>query len=438
MTEKPVSTLNSSNEDFKNLRPRCYDGSNIYGNGTLDGENRVSDVRESEPCKHPTGTDGSGDITKAFEAADDLPLRIAEVIERFRQATKLRLRPDSAEQYAAVFRRFAKGVNLESYSRKQLSSGPKGRTLIIDHLDKIPEPSRRYVVAALKPVWVNGLTLPWPVDSKRDLAPFPRVERRESPPDTDVKAWAKALANEKDAYLRLVWLFTGQHGWRPSHVCHIKWRNVQYDVKGKPVAIVASGTKEKFKTCSPVAVRLAPDVVEALQQWKKEAEEVEKVSPNEPILPWKSVTGRLERSREQMYGEYLVHWERLKKRWQLPDLCPSDLRHWVATTSRKAGLSIPATAYMMGHDASQGGVMRSWYDNPQLQDIFDEQAARLPNGPLGLLNSPAVEFEGGWSKEEASLMNAYHAKQLTPMEFVNALEKLEQQRSIQQAPIVER
>jgi integrase len=400
--------------------------------GAEDGENSALGCERDESSKHPTGTNGSRDNIRTLEG-DDRSLRVSEVLQRFRQQTMTRLKDDSAEEYQRAFRRFAKNADLESYTRRQLS-GPKGRMLILGHLDKIPKPSWRWDVAALKPVWTYGLNLPWPIDSKRDLPKLPRVRRRQSPPDAQVKTWAKALANEKDPYLRVLWLLLAQHGWRPSHVCRLKWRNVQYNDQGKPVAIVADGVQESFKTCSPVAARLAPDVVEALQQWKEKAETT---SLDGPILPWRSVKGQLMCTREQTWSALTRHWKRLEKKWQLPYLCPNHLRHWVATISRRAGLSKQATAYLMGHDAAQGGAMRDWYDSPQLQDIFDEQAARLPYGPLGLLEPPTVELEGGLSKEVVSLVSAYLAGQTGTMEFATQMEKMKLQRSAQQTPTIE-
>ncbi len=400
--------------------------------GDEDGDNSSLDGKHEPENRTPLGTDGSGDNTRALEG-DDSPLRVSEVVERFRQQTRTRLKDDSAEEYLRAFRRFAKDANLESYTRRRLS-GPKGRMLILTHLDKLPKPSWRWTVAALKPVWTYGLNLPWPIDSKRDLPKLPRVRRRQSPPDTQVKTWANALANEKDPYLRLLWLLLAQHGWRPSHICRLKWRNVQYDDQGKPVSIVADGVQESFKTCSPVAARLTPDVVEALQLWKEKAE---MASPDGPILPWRSVKGQLISSKGQTYSALRRHWQRLERKWQLPHLSPAHLRHWVATTSRRAGLSKQATAYLMGHDAAQGGTMRDWYDNPQLRDIFDEQAARLPYGPLGLLEPPAMELEGGLSKEVVSLASAYLAGQIGTMEFATMMEKIRLQRSIQKAPTME-
>ena len=248
--------------------------------GEEEGDNSSPGERNENPRNTRSGTDGTGDNARTLEG-DEHPLRVAEALQRFRQQTRTRLKVDSAEDYLQAFRRFAKNVDLESYTRRQLG-GPKGRMLILSHLDKVPRPSWRWVVAALKPVWTYGLNLPWPIDSKRDLPKLPRVRRRQSPPDAQIKTWAKTLVNERDPYIRLLWLLLAQHGWRPSHVCRLKWRNVQYNDQGKPVAIVADGVQESFKTCSPVAARLAPDVVEALQQWKEKAETP---SLDGPILP---------------------------------------------------------------------------------------------------------------------------------------------------------
>lgn len=393
--------------------------------GSEERDNSLSEALDDEPSTEPElGTDGTGDNIKALEG-DDSPLRVSEVTERFRQQTRTRLKDDSQRDYVRAFRRFAKAVELESYTRRQLG-GPKGRTLILAHLDKLPKPSWRWVVAALKPVWTYGLNLPWPVDSRRDLPKLPRTRRRQSPPDAQVKVWAKALANERDPYLRVLWLLLGQHGWRPSHVCRIRWRNVRYDDRGKPMAIVADGTQESFKTNSPVAVRLAPDVAEALAQWK---EKVETLSPDAPILPWRSVNGRVEWSKLQTTDAFTRHWGRLERKWQLPHMCPTYQRHWVATACRKAGLSKQATAYLMGHDSTQGGAMRDWYDSPQLKDVFDEQADRLPYGPLGLLDPPTVEIEGGLPKDVVSLVSAYLAGQTGTMELATQMERIRQLRS---------
>jgi integrase len=398
-------------------------------NGGEDGENSPLDGKHEPEIEPRLGTDGTGN-TKTLEG-EETTLRVSEVIERFRQQTRTRLRDETTEQYVYAFRRFARSVNLESYTRRQLS-GPRGRALIMTHLDELPKPSWTWAVAAMKPVWTYGMNLPWPIDSKKDLPRLPRIRPRKTPPDSQVKEWAKAVANEKDPYLRLVWLLIAQHGWRPSHVCRLKWRNVQYNDEGKPVAVIADGVQESFKTTSPVVARLAPNVTEALQQWK---DRIGSVAPEQPIIPWRSVTGRL--SGTQGSPALTVHWLRLEKKWQLPHLCPNHMRHWVATTCRRAGLSRQASAYLMGHDATQGGAMRDWYDNPQLQDVLDEQALKLPYGPLGVLNPPTAELEGGLSKEVVALVSAYLVGQLGTMELATQMEKTRLQRVANQTPNLE-
>ena len=56
--------------------------------------------------------------------------------------------------------------------------------------------------------------------------------------------------------------------------------------------------------------------------------------------------------------------------------------------------------------------MRDWYDNPRLEDIFDEQAAKLPNGPLGLLEPPEVKLVEGFSPKELELIRALKIKKI--------------------------
>jgi len=299
--------------------------------------------------------------------------------------------------------------------------GPRGRALILQHLEHVPKPSWRFVLATMRPVWTYGLGIAWPIDSRRDLPKLPRTRQRQTPPDSVISAWKKSLGSERDEYLRLIWLFVAQHGWRPSHVYRLKWRNIQYDEGGRPKAIIADGSAEGFKTSSPIATRLSPDVVEALVAWEKKVGR----NPDMPILPWRSlVNGRLQPTRIQNSNDFLSHWVGLEQKWGLPHLRPSEVRHWVATTCRRAGLSKQASAYLMGHDATQGDSMRDWYDNPQLADVFLEQEDRLPNGPLGFLEPPTVEIEGGLPKEIVGMLTRYLSNELSTMEFASEVEKI--------------
>jgi len=253
------------------------------------------------------------------------------------------------------------------------------------------------------------------------LGKLPRTRRRESPSDAVMTAWKEAISHEPDLRRRLEWLLIAQHGWRPSHATRLRWRNVRYDETGKPVAVIADGSQEGFKTSSPVAARLAPDVVEALDIWRKMTPEP---LPDRVIFPWKSAMGGTDPSKEMNPITITKHWKWLQKRWKLPPLRPVDVRHWVAGACRRAGLSKQASAYLMGHDPTQGGAMRDWYDNPQIEDVLAEQAEKMPYGPLGLLGHGPVELIDGIPSDAVSLMLEYLAGQIGTMEFATRVEAI--------------
>ena len=397
-----------------------------------DGDNSLSQGNGNETEPNTQLGHGNGSDTINGLSSDDMPLRAAEIVERFMAQTRTRLKPYSQGQYSIVFRRFAKDVNLSQYTRRQLM-GPKGRMLILQHLEHISRPSWRFTIAAIKPVWIYGLNIAWPIDVKVDLPKLPRTRQGHTPPDSVILRWKRALANETDEYLRLMWLFISQHGWRPSHVCRLKWRNVQYDESGKPRTITADGLTESFKTSSPIAARLSPDVVEALMAWEKKNG---RQSPDRPIMPIRSlVQGKIEPIRMQESDQLRFHWIGLEKKWGLPRLRPSEVRHWVATTARKSGLSKQASACLMGHDPTQGGSMRDWYDSPQLEDIFAEQEECLPNGPLGFLEPPVVEIEGGLPKEIIEILSNYLSNnQMSTHELGSKMEKFRMDRLTATSP----
>jgi len=93
-----------------------------------------------------------------------------------------------------------------SQGMKNQLAGPKGRMLVLEHLEHIPRPSWRCYIAMLKAVWSFGLNLPWPIDARRDLGKLPRTRRRESPSDAVMTAWKEAISHEPDLRLQLEWL----------------------------------------------------------------------------------------------------------------------------------------------------------------------------------------------------------------------------------------
>jgi len=407
---------------------------NISPSEIQDGDNWISEKKANETEQHTQLGHGNGSDTIGGLSSDDMPLTAAEIVERFMAETRTRLKPNSQTAYSQAFRRFAADIDLGRYTRRQLM-GPKGRTLILQHLEHVPKLSWRWVLASIRPVWIYGLRITWPIDVKVDLPKLPRMRPEYTPPDSVVLKWKKALANETDEYLRLMWLLVAQHGWRPSHVCRLKWRNIQYDEAGRPRIIVADGMIESFKTPSPIIARLTPDVAEALMALEKK---IGRQSPESSILPWRSlVCGKAEPSRPQQTWAMLRHWIGLEKKWGLPHLRPSEIRHWVATTARKSGLSKQASACLMGHDPTQGGSMRDWYDSPQLEDIFAEQEDRLPNGPLGYLDPLTVEIEGGLPKEIVELLTRYFSNELSTYDLGNQLEKVRMNRLMANNPKIE-
>ncbi len=394
----------------------------VEGNHTSPGhENATRDL--STTGAKPLGTGEQQSLPDHPNIDIDAQMDLKEVEERFNKATRMGLKAPTQSFYLSRFRKMAKKVHLEQYTKRQLG-GAKGKELILDYISTIPKPSVRTQLAALKRVWQNGIGLPWPIlDVKMDIGKLPKVQRESTPPNSIVQEWAKALAMEKDPYLKLVWLFTAQHGWRPSHCTGMRWSDVQYDANGRPCSIISTGAGSEFKTFSPVAVNLAPNVVEALENWRK-------VHPNPNgngwILPYKGLTeaGKVNIARRMDTPRFREHWNGLRLKYKLPKLRPKDMRHWVATQCRKAGLSKPATNFMQGHDADASSNMRDVYDNPPLEEWLQEQKDVLPNGPLGTLIPIEVELIAAIPPEGVSLLKDYFDGKLGIMGLMTSLEGL--------------
>ena len=404
--------------------------------GPEDGENSGLDVRHVPELEPQLGTDEHEHEQVCRPEEFDQTVNVDAVVERFKAETNNQLRQSTQEYYGSAFRAFAKFANLEDFTVRQLR-GPKGNALLKDFLrSNIPQRSQRWYVAALKSVWTRAIDKGFPLDTRQDLGKLPPIQRRSSPPNEIVKEWKRGLDNERDVYLRLIWLLIAQHGWRPSHVSRLKWGNVRLDATGRPAEIIADGHTEGFKTAAPIAAALTKQVVDALVEWK--AIYPGEVAPEKLILPRRSANGdycaprlihgrrSLKRSKnplEMTTLELSRHWWRLQKKWGLRKLRPCDLRHWVATISRKADLSKPASAYLMGHDSSSGGAMRDWYDNPEVMEALDEQRMRLPEGPLGYLD-PALVMVDEVPPSALVLLKDYFGKRIGTLDLVNRLEDI--------------
>ena len=350
--------------------------------GDEDGENSSLDGRNEPELEPRLGTDEYKQLFSQEEL--DQTVNIDTVIERFMTETNNMLKEDTRAGYCTVFKNFAEFADLGSLTRRQLR-GPKANALLREFLlSHVPRRSQRWCAAALKSIWTNTIDKGFPLDTRHDLGKLPPIQRRSSPPDEVVRVWKRAMDNERDPYLRLIWLLIAQYGLRPSHVSRLRWGNIRLDSEGNQTEIVADGHTEGFKTAAPVAAALTKQVVDALLEWK--AIYPGEVGSEKLILPRRLANGqyrgpktlntahdprRSKNPLEMTTGELLGHWMRLQKKWGLPKLRPHELRHWVASVCRKTDLSKPASAYLMGHDSASGGAMRDWYDNPAVIEALE-------------------------------------------------------------------
>jgi integrase len=382
-----------------------------------DGDNSLhGETNAQQATDNPLGTSKGKDKQVLANIGDDSPVEIAKIIDRFENNTKLALRPQTRALYIGKLRTFAQDCGLSKYTKNQLR-GNISKKLLLDHIETKPLYSRRFVAAALKCVWEQGLELAWPLDRYK-LGKLPTVRRCESPRDELVKEWVEALEKEPDSYLRITWDLIAL-GLRPSHVSHIRWKNILYNDAGEPVAIVADGATEGFKTNSPVKARLAEDVATLLLKWREEVKRMGLLVEDNPILPWRSsVDNSINPSRVQGIRPFIGHWNTIREKWKLPKLRAKDMRHWVATQCRKHGLSKQASAALMGHDP-KGITMRDWYDNPPVSDIFEEQKLIFPNGPVGSLKPAKMTELAEFTTEELDLLHELKAGQIDSFNFMN-------------------
>jgi len=389
--------------------------------GSEDEDNSfLNQGKKNELSQEPqTGEDGAIDVSQIV-VDDDLPLRVSEIINRFKKTAGLRLRGSTPGIYERVFRRFASAVQIEKLTKRQLA-GAKGKEALLTYLldeEKVSLASRRLYNAAFKTVWESGLGLPYPIVSRRDLGELPPVQRRQSPRDIDLIPMVKAIEHEAEPYLKALVLIVLQTGIRTSHARLFRWRHVRYGPDGKPDAIVTTGLEKGNKHMTPVKVRLPPDLSEALVELKKS---IPDARPEDPLLPQRKRCGEYRTALEMTSSQYQDQWLRFEQRHRLNHIAPVYLRHWVSTICRRAGLSYAATNAMQGH---KGGFinMRDRYDNPEDEEIFAEQARILPYGPIGFA-WPKMEVTEALPVELSEALSKCLSGQILPSqipEIINA------------------
>ena len=313
-------------------------------------------------------------------------MELDKILERYCQHPTIRMKSEATrEAYRKYFRRFAGKVRIEQYTRRQLA-GSRGKRLLLDHIADLPLRSRRPTIAGLASVWKVGLNLPWPINTESDIGKLPRPRREQTPPDCAVKAWYERLKDEPNPYFRVLWLLTAQLGLRPSMVAKLRWSHLRYDEQGLPCEIRANGADEGFKTFADLACYLPPDLVRALVQLRMFLKDS---TESDPILP-RMVFGQIANRESTNARVYKRLWNQLKDKYDLPKLRMKDLRHWVASRCRDAGLPEQARAYLQGHEQPIMN-MGDAYDNRNVEINLDRQAQKFPHGVLGTFERVNLE-----------------------------------------------
>jgi len=385
-----------------------------------DGDNSLSERNRNEPEPNTQlGEDGAIDIGH-IAIDDDLPLRVSEIINRFKKTASLRLRGSTPRTYERVFRNFFSAMHIEKLTRRHLAGG-KGKELLLQYLldeNMVPLACRQVRNAALKCVWESGLGIPYPISSRRDLGELPPVQRRQSPRDSDLIPLVKAIEHEEESYLRTLVLMIVQLGVRPSHACLFRWKHIQYAPDGRPYAVVTTGLERGNKHYTRVLARLPPDLADAFIELKKS---IPDAMPEDPILPHRKRSGEYQTTIGMTSWQHRDQWLRFEARHRLNHVAPVYLRHWVSTICRRAGLSYAASNAMQGHKCSSIN-MRDRYDCPEDEEILAEQARVLPHGPTGVA-WPKLEVADALPVELTEALSKCLSGQILPSqlpEIINA------------------
>ena len=396
------------------LSDTLIDSASPPGLGGVVGQHAAGHEHNEPDCEPKSGTGGSKDTV---QWDDDYPLNAEEILKRFAEHPTMRMRHyGTLKTYSQRWRRFAREMHLENYTRRQLA-GAKGKRLILDHVASLKPRMRQGTISALKKIWKIGLNLPWPIDMELDIGPLPKTRRNEVPSDDKVRIWNERMELEPDPYLRALWLITAQSGQRPSTVVRLDWRHVRYDEQDQPFEIRANGADEGFKTGAEVAWRLPPNVRAVLTELRKS-----NPKDNDPILPWRDGWGRTKAKRS---SEDLLrgHWIRLQEKYGLPYLRPNGMRHWVTAQSRDPPvLREEARAYMGGHEQPIHN-MGDQYDHRNLETNLLEQERKFPQGPLGLFSKIELEVSQTVPNEVMSSLIAYHDSTGGLNALIDALDK---------------
>jgi integrase len=218
-----------------------------------------------------------------------------------------------------------------------------------------------------------------------------------------VKAWHDRLNDEPNAYFRVLWLLIAQFGVRPGHVTKLRWSHLRYDEQGLPCEVRANGADEGFKTFADLASYVPPNLAQAFTQLRKMLKDS---TESDPILP-RMTLGQIACRDFANDRAYRRLWNRMRARYDLPKLRMKDLRHWVTSQCKDAGLSEQARAYMMGHEQPITN-MGEHYDNRSVEINLARQKQKFPRGVLGCFEKVDLEVMAIIPNDLMAVLIGYH------------------------------
>ncbi len=407
------------------------DAAGVVGENTpAEGNHEPQQAGEAGP--NPAGGGGREECNVP-ELPEDEPLKLGAIKARFYANTK-RCKECSKDRYWQYFKRFARDPGCDSrdpeswtYHRferltKNDLRGAKGKALLQDYHNNMPEFCRTTYLCGIRKVWRRGLDLRWPLDrDDTDRAPSPRFVP--GPRRSDVSRWVEAARNEQDPYDHAWFMVELTYGLRePNQVGHLKRKHIEYNAVGEPIGFVVHGAEADFKKDSYLIAALPKDVAQAVGAWLKVHPSGE---PDSWLFPHKDAHDRIGTNRQHNHHSIDAIRRRFARRWNLPWLTSKAMRKHVKATLIDAGMPRPERDYWQGHKPPRND-MDAVYGTKPWDEILAKQLSYLPGGPMGTYAKVRLTEEGV-PAEVADLWRRFQANEIDAMDFADALKTLKRQ-----------
>jgi len=382
----------------------------------------LNQVTKNEPGSEPgPGTETWIDGGTSLDEDSLLKNLVDEIVQRHNRS---RVLLKSKDDYEDTFRDFVNVMDLGDATLRDFKSHMKEN--ILGYLAKKEPFSHKTRLSRLKSYVKYGLGLPWTIDTKVDVGRLPRYRKREKPKDEVVDKWLTKGDMIDDLYDRLLFHFAFEFGFRGhSHIARFRWGDTRHDVNGDPVAIVAQS--KEFKTLALAVANIPPYMRKDLRQWH---ETTPFGSDSDPIFPWRSAYGRIEH-REHNRASIADYWKRFERDFGLPYLRTGQLRHWVKTKSRQAGVNDRLSEIRSGRDPGDQ------YDTPPPDEILEDLEKQLPNGVLGYYRPSRIQIADAVSSEYASVCSRWDKGEIELSDLMNKMISIRQEAKSQEDKVLE-